>query len=130
MPESAIVCVDDEVAILQVIKEQFVRLFGREYIFETAQSAEEAWEVLNELDDENINVLIVISDWLMPNIPGDEFLAQVHTKFPKAIKIMLTGQADDEAIQRAEEQANLFTCIQKPWQERELEAVITAALKG
>lgn len=130
MPESAVLCVDDEIAILQVIKEQFIRLFGRKYIFETAQSADEAWEILKDLEEEKIDVLIVISDWLMPNIQGDEFLAQVHEKIPNAKKIMLTGQADDTAIQRAEEQANLFACIHKPWQEGDLEAVIASALEG
>lgn len=124
----AIVCVDDEVTILQVLKAQLNRLFGEQYIYETAQSAEEAWLVIEDLDAEGIEVVIIVSDWLMPNIRGDEFLIQVHAKSPEMVKIMLTGQADEEAIQRAQEGANLFACIAKPWQESELQNVIVSAL--
>ena len=28
---------------------------------------------------------------------------------------MLAGQADDEAVERAKKQANLYHCFQKPW---------------
>ena len=34
-------------------------------------------------------------------IKGDEFLIQVHRNFPKIIKVMLTGQADNDAVENA-----------------------------
>ena len=40
-----ILCVDDEVTILDTLKEQLVRHFGSEYAYELAESAEEAWEI-------------------------------------------------------------------------------------
>ena len=42
--------------------------------------------------------IIIVSDWLMPGMKGDEFLIQVHQKFPHIVKVLLTGQADSEAI--------------------------------
>ena len=129
MSNAALLCVDDELAILKALKEQFKRLFGKRYIYEVAQSAEEAWEVIGEFEEDDVDVLIIVSDWLMPNVRGDEFLAQVHVKFPDIIKILLTGQADEDAIARARERANLFACIHKPWQERELEDIIGTALQ-
>ena len=36
----------------------------------------------------------------MPGIKGDEFLIRVHQKYPKIVKVMLTGQADEVAIER------------------------------
>ena len=59
---------------------------------------------------------------------GDEFLIEVHKKFPEITTIMLTGQADDDAIERAKKEANLFHCLRKPWTEEELTRIIRAAL--
>jgi CheY-like chemotaxis protein len=128
MSDRAILCVDDEPSILKALKEQLIRCFGNRYVYEVAQSAEEAWIVIEELEEEEIKILIIVSDWLMPNIKGDEFLTQVHQRFPEVITVMLTGQADTAAIERARQEANLYACIHKPWTEQELQQVITTAL--
>ena len=128
MSNSAILCVDDEVVILDSLKEQLKRRFGDRYIYEVAESAEEAWEVIEELQAEEINVLVIVSDWLMPGVKGDEFLIQVHDKFPQLITVMLTGQADEKAIERTKKQANLHAYLSKPWTEEELSQIITSAL--
>jgi CheY-like chemotaxis protein len=129
MPDLAIVCVDDEVVILDSLKEQLKRSFGNQYIYEVAESAEEAWEVIEELQEDDIQVIVIVSDWLMPGLKGDDFLIQVHQKFPQLIKIMLTGQADETAIQNAKEKANLYACLAKPWTEQQLSQIITSALE-
>lgn len=129
MSNAAILCVDDEIVILDSLKEQLKRCFGDRYIYEVAESAEEAWEVIEELHDDGIKILVIVSDWLMPGIKGDEFLIQVHQKFPQLITMMLTGQADEEAIERARQQANLYTCLHKPWTERKLCEAISSALE-
>jgi DNA-binding NtrC family response regulator len=128
MSDAAIICVDDEASILKALKEQLKRLFGNQYVYEVAQSAEEAWIVIDELQQEEIQILIIVSDWLMPNVKGDEFLTQVHERFPEVITVMLTGQADEAAIERAKQQANLYACIRKPWAEKDLQQIINAAL--
>jgi DNA-binding NtrC family response regulator len=128
MSNAAILCVDDETSILKSLKEQLKRCFGNRYVYEVAQSAEEAWVVIDELDQEEIKILIIVSDWLMPNVRGDEFLAQVHERFPEVVTVMLTGQADEAAIERARQQANLYACIHKPWTEEDLQNIISTAL--
>jgi CheY-like chemotaxis protein len=128
MSDRAILCVDDEDSILNSLKEQLMRCFGDSYVYEVAQSAEEAWMVIKELEEEEIKILLIVSDWLMPNVKGDEFLTQVHQRFPEIITVMLTGQADEAAIERAKQQANLYACINKPWEEEELQQVIITAL--
>lgn len=129
MSELAILCVDDEVIILDSLKEQLKRSFGDEYIYEVAESAEEAWEIIEELQEDDINMIVIVSDWLMPGTKGDEFLIQVHQKFPHFIKVMLTGQADEAALKNAQEEANLYACLHKPWTEQELRQIITSALQ-
>ena len=129
MSDLAILCVDDEVIILDSLKEQLKRRFGDEYIYEVAESAEEAWEVLQELQEDNVDVIVIVSDWLMPGMKGDEFLIKVHQQYPQLVKIMLTGQAEETAIKRAKEEAELHACLHKPWTEEQLARIITSALK-
>lgn len=115
-----IICVDDEKVILDSIKTQLKSAFGATYSYETAESAEDALELIEELDDEGRGVVVIVSDWLMPGMKGDELLIHIHRKFPGVIKIMLTGQADQEAVERAVKQANLHKLLKKPWTEEEL----------
>lgn len=129
MSDLAILCVDDEVIILNSLKEQLKRRFGSQYIYEVAESAEEAWEVIEELQEDEINVIVIVSDWLMPGMKGDEFLIKVHQQYPQLVKVMLTGQAEETAIKKAQEKANLHACLHKPWTEEQLAQVITSALE-
>jgi CheY-like chemotaxis protein len=124
----AILCVDDEEMILTCLKDQLRRRLGSQYLFETANSGEEALEVIDELVLDDVRLVVVVSDWLMPGLRGDEFLAQVHQKYPQIVTVMLTGQADASAIERAQEEANLYRCLHKPWNEEELVQTIQSGL--
>lgn len=128
MTEVAILCVDDEIVILEVLQEQISRHFGEQFLYEAAESAEEALEIIEELSDGGVKIVVIVSDWLMPGMRGDEFLVQVHQQFADITKILLTGQADGEAIERAKREANLYSCIHKPWRQEELLETITTAL--
>ena len=78
---------------------------------------------------DGLKILIIVSDWLMPGIKGDEFLIKVHQKFPSIVKVMLTGQANQDAVRRAENEADLFAVIHKPWNSDELFKVIKSGLE-
>jgi len=41
---------------------------------------------------------------------------------------MLTGQADDSAVKRARDSANLLFCLRKPWSETELAKIVKLGL--
>ncbi|MCZ8238044.1 MAG: response regulator [Leptospiraceae bacterium] len=129
MTKSAILCVDDEKMVLNSLKSQLKNKFQSAYRLEFAESADEAFEVIEELYQNGIQVLVIVSDWLMPGIKGDEFLILVHQKFPGITKVMLTGQAEKSAIERAEKEANLFKCLNKPWDEQDLIDTIIEGLK-
>lgn len=129
MIENAILCVDDELDILDSLASVLLREFGNQYEIEKAESAEEALEVIDELVDDGLKLIIIISDWLMPGMKGDTFLIEVHKKYPGIVKILLTGQAGEEAIQNARDYANLHACIHKPWHTEELIHSIREGLK-
>jgi CheY-like chemotaxis protein len=129
MTKSAILCVDDEVVILESLKEQLMRRFSDRYIYEVAECVDEAWEIIDELYGDGIKVLVIVSDWLMPGIKGDEFLIEVYRQYPSIATVMLTGQADESAIERARKEAHLHMCLRKPWSEEELASAIATALE-
>ncbi|GAK55031.1 two-component response regulator [Candidatus Vecturithrix granuli] len=128
MLKKAILCVDDEKIILQSLKAQIKKYFGDRFVYEFAESGSEAWEVIEELQNDGIEILLIVSDWLMPNMKGDELLIQVHKKYPHIVKVMLTGQADHDAIERTRQQANLHRCLYKPWEEQELIDTLVSGL--
>ncbi len=120
MSEKVILCIDDERIILDSIKSQLIRNLGDEFIFEFAEDANEGLELLDELMSEDSQILLIVSDWLMPGMKGDEFLIKVHQKYPNLKKILLSGQADTEAVERAVQEAGLYKFMNKPWDEKEL----------
>lgn len=128
MSKSVILCVDDERVVLHSLRTQLQEAFGDTYLYEVAEDADEALEVINELNETSIRIILIVSDWLMPRMKGDEFLIRVHQKFPNIVTIMLTGQADELSIKRAKEQANLHSCIFKPWSEEELVETVKSGL--
>ena len=119
MSRPVILCVDDERMVLDSLRMQLATAFGTAYKYEGAEDAYEAFDLIEELDHDNISIIVIISDWLMPGIKGDDFLIRIHERFPKA---------DSAAINRAKEQANLHCCLLKPWSETELKETIESAL--
>jgi len=128
MSKPVILCVDDEKIILDSLRTQLAAEFGNAYTYEGAEDAEEALEVIGELYDDKISLVLIICDWLMPGIRGDELLIRIHQNYPNVIKIMLTGQADEVAIDRVQKQANLHGCLSKPWLESDLLETIKSGL--
>ena len=128
MNRKAIICVDDEIIILESLREQLEKHFGDEYLYETAESAEEAMEIVDELEDDNIDIAIIVCDWLMPGMKGDKFLLHIDLKYPRVVKVLLTGQADQNSVDTLKELADRFTLVPKPWNKEELIHVIEKGL--
>ena len=128
MKKPVIICVDDEQTILDSLEIDLLKAFEDKYLIETAQSGEEALELLSELLAEQYEVPVVISDQIMPNMKGDELLRSVYAISPNTLKIMLTGQADLEAVANAINYAKLYRYIPKPWQCEDLKLTVTEAI--
>lgn len=129
MSNPVIICVDDELTILDILEIQLRKLLGTEYVIETAVGGEEALELVEELRRERYEVVLVIADCIMPDMRGDELLGRIHAISPRSIKIMLTGQADIEAVGNAINQANLYRYITKPWQDEDLKLTVQEAVR-
>ena len=122
-------CVDDEQAILNQLEVQLKEHFEGFCEFEAAESAEEALTVYQELIARGERVWLVISDQVMPGMAGDVLLAKIHELEPRAIKVLLTGQAGLAETVRAINHAGLNYYLEKPW-DKEALVVILDKLKA
>lgn len=130
MSQQVIICVDDEVIVLDALREQLQQEFGDEVLIEIAESGEEALEVYDELLEEGMEIPVIIADFIMPGMKGDDLLSQMHKKSPESKKIMLTGQASLEGVSNAVNNADLYRYISKPWDKADLILTIKEAIKG
>jgi DNA-binding NtrC family response regulator len=123
MKRRLIICVDDEKAVLETLERQLSQALGENFVIEVAQGPQEAWEIIEDGSDD-LELSLVISDWLMPEVRGDKFLVDLHAKHPHVNKIMLSGQADSDAVENAQKNANLHAFVSKPWDIRKLVQLI------
>ncbi|NJN24456.1 MAG: response regulator [Acaryochloridaceae cyanobacterium RL_2_7] len=127
--QSAIVCVDDEFEILKSIGEQLKRRFGEHQIIELALSGTDAIALCQELTEDNIDIAVIISDQNMVGMGGDELLIRLHRTYPDALKIMLTGEANAEAVGNIVNHSALYRFISKPWNKTDLLMTVAEALR-
>ncbi|HYQ59313.1 MAG TPA: hybrid sensor histidine kinase/response regulator [Draconibacterium sp.] len=130
MKRQTIICVDDEEIILEALQEQLQSSFGEEYNIETSDSGEDALDYFKELLAEGQQVPVIISDYIMPGMKGDELLKEVHKLSPESLKILLTGQASIEGISNAINNAQLYRFISKPWDKNDLVLTVKEAVKS
>lgn len=111
--KETIVVVDDEEMVLTSIS-SFLSLEAS-YNVKTFQSAQEA---LKYIKDNPVD--LVVSDYLMPEMDGISFLAEVKKIQPEVPRIILTGYADKENAIKAINDVGLFQYIEKPWDNDDL----------
>lgn len=118
----SILYVDDEEINLRIFKNSFRKDFE---VF-MAVSASDGLEILKEH-----KIDIIITDQMMPEITGVEFLKQVNEIYPNIppSRLMISGYAEDDAIEKAFNQYNLYKFISKPWNSEELKKAIFDAVK-
>lgn len=120
LTKNAILCVDDEPILLLSLVQELKREFGNRFSYETAFNPSEALEFVDELFQSGVQVILVLSDWLMPEMKGDEFLIKIHQKHPQVKSILITGHADAKAMERLKTEANTIAFFPKPWDSKQL----------
>ena len=94
----------------------------------TANSGESALEQIIPIIEKNGELICVISDYMMYPMRGSELLGRLEILSPASKKIMLTGQADLQAVSEVLSKARLFRYIEKPWEPKDLELTVLEAI--
>lgn len=111
--------VDDEPSMISALKRE---LRGEGYDILTASSGEEALQVLADTE-----VQVVLSDYRMPGMTGVEFLTIVRQQQPDAVRMVLSGYADIEAVTEAINRGHIYKFLNKPWDSDQLRDVVRDA---
>jgi diguanylate cyclase (GGDEF)-like protein/PAS domain S-box-containing protein len=130
MTKGAIICVDDERMVLISLRDRLTSFLGSEYEIFLAESGSEALEICTELEQEQIPFPLIICDRIMPGISGDKLLIEIHSRYPKTRKILLTGQASFQDLIDTVNHANLYRYIPKPWDETDLSLTVREAIRS
>ena len=119
---NSILLVDDEANILASLRREFMARKG-EFSVETFTSPVEALECAKSKAFD-----LVISDYQMPEMDGVTFLNAFRAHQPEATRLILSGQADREALVEAINRTHIYRFISKPWNELELTGAVAQAL--
>ncbi len=123
-----VLIVDDEPAVVQTLRLQLTDVaFAAQAVIEGALSASEALDLLDQL---SAPLAVVIADYLMPGMRGDDLLIEIHQRVPQARLILLTGQAEAHNVGKIVNQAKLFRYIAKPWDVLDLQLTLREALQA
>ena len=112
--------IDDEVEITKSL----FRQFRRKYNVFVANSAYDALPILEKED-----IQVVLSDQRMPGMTGIGFFSAIKDKYPDALKLILTGYSDIEAVIDAINAGQVFRYLTKPWNPVELNMAIEEAFE-
>ena len=117
----AVVCVDDDPYILQMLGFQLSKIMDQSHtLIEYFTDPDEAIENIDLLIEENIDVMFVMVDYQMPSMTGAELIRKLKLKYQDLKCIMLSGQANRTSVDSLKTENLLEEFIEKPWDEDEL----------
>lgn len=126
MSRGVILCVDDDATVVRSLRSLLWGNVG-DFDIEIAESGAEALEIALELEEHGQELAVVIADFIMPTMRGDELLIRLHRTHQNALSIMLTGQSDIEGVKKAINEANLYRFLEKPFDSDDLLLTIKSA---
>ncbi len=124
MKERAVLFVDDDVIVLRSIARG---LLDEPYHTLFARSGEEALEILRQHE-----VHVLVTDMRMPEMDGGELLKIVTKRYPRIVKMILSGYTNTTALTMATHQEGVFKIIPKPWnlqEGEEFRAIVRRAIE-
>jgi response regulator RpfG family c-di-GMP phosphodiesterase len=121
MTKARVLFVDDEPNVLNGIR----RSLRNDFDIHTAASGKEALQILE--GDEPFGV--VVSDCRMPEMDGIELLQRCSKLSPQSVRIMLTGNLDQETAVKAVNTGDVFKFLNKPCEADALKQVIGQAVR-
>ncbi len=113
--------VDDEKRVLNSMR----ALFRRDYELHLTTEGEEAIRIA-----EAEGVDVIIADQRMPGLSGVEVLGEVRRRVPSAVRILLTGYADLDAIEGSINIGEVFRFLSKPCPPQQLRETLAEAVQA
>ena len=121
----AILVLEDEADVRDAI-ERDLEEFWSKIRLEVAEDADDAWAAVEDIEADDDQLALVLSDHRLPGRSGVDFLIELTKdyRFELARTVLVTGQADQDDTIRALHEAGLDHYISKPWHADALRAVV------
>ncbi|MBM3834120.1 MAG: response regulator [Verrucomicrobia bacterium] len=116
-----ILCVDDDANILSA----YERNLRRRFSIQTALGGEEALKIVRN----DGPFAIVAADMRMPGLNGIELLTKIREIAPDTVRIMLTGNAEQQTAVEAINKGHIFRFLNKPCSPEFLGAALESGLQ-
>ena len=116
-----VLLVDDEPDILRA----FTFNYGDDFTVLTAESGARGLSLL-----ETHEPAVIVADQRMPAMSGTEFLERSMALRPDAVRIILTGYTDIDAIIQAINKSRIYRYVTKPWESEELRLTLRRAVEA
>jgi response regulator RpfG family c-di-GMP phosphodiesterase len=116
-----ILCVDDDPNILQA----YQRTLRKQFHLETVLGGEAALEAIAQ----NGPYAVVVADMRMPGMNGVELLARIKTVAPDTVRMMLTGNSDQNTALQAVNEGEIFRFLTKPCAPETLAKALQAGIR-
>lgn len=116
-----ILCVDDEANILQA----YQRALRKQFDLETALGPEEALAAIRARGP----FAVVVADMRMPGISGVQLLERIGEISPNTVRMMLTGNADQQTAMDAVNEGHVFRFMTKPCSPEKFAKALEAGLE-
>ena len=126
----AVVCVDDDPMILQVLAFQLNKILDNQSVMiEFDTNPNDALDDIDVIISDNVDIIFVLVDYQMPEMTGAELIRKIKEKHPKLSCLMLSGQANAIQVSGLETDNLLEEFIEKPWSELQLRNAIAKLTK-
>jgi two-component system sensor histidine kinase/response regulator len=116
-----ILYVDDEINNLTGFKASF----RMNYNIMIAVNATDAMQHLSSHPD----IRVIFCDQRMPGKTGVQFFEEIRSRYPKPIRILLTGFTDVDSVIDSINLGNIFRYVKKPWTDDDILGAINEANK-
>jgi response regulator RpfG family c-di-GMP phosphodiesterase len=116
-----ILCVDDEPHVLQA----YERALRKQFAIETALGGEQALDAVQQRGP----YAVVVADMRMPGMNGVQLLARIKALAPDTVRMMLTGNADQQTALEAVNEGQIFRFMTKPCPPETFAKVLQAGIE-
>jgi two-component system response regulator HupR/HoxA len=110
-----VLVIDDEVRSQEALR----RTLEEDFEVLCASSADEGMDIMQR-EALGGGVQIVLCDQRMPGMTGVQFLKEVRSRWPDAVRIILSGYTDAEDIITGVNEAGIWQYLLKPWQPEQM----------
>ena len=123
-----ILCIDDNIEVLKSLRFQLRQTLMRDIRILLAEGSEDALNTLDALDLSRNDLLLIVSDWLMPNINGEDLINLIEKRWGPIMTIVLSGHITSDAQERLLSLQQVISVMSKPWDGEVLTRLIAKSL--